>query len=119
AGIDEWDMELTLELRADRDAVQRRWYLNRAAAVQVAGHGVALHLSNRSGYSPPTLGDQFFREGVAVAPNPDLEAERVPSEWELGASFAGRVGGLGGSLGVRLFQGDIRGMIIWLPDFRF
>lgn len=114
-----WDAELALELRADRDALRGRWYLNRAAALQLVAHGLALHLSNRSGNSPPTLGDQFFREGVAVAPNPDLEAERVPSEWEVGALLAGRAGGVTGSLGARLFQGDIRGMIVWLPDFRF
>lgn len=121
-----WDAELTAELRADRDATGGRWYLNRAAGLRLASGGATIHLSNRSGYSPPTLGDQFFREGVAIAPNPELAAERIPSEWELGVALAGRVGTgrMGGDIatgavGARLFQGDIRGMIVWQPDFRF
>jgi len=118
-GLGAWDAELSVQVRADRDGIRGRWYLNRAVALQLATGGVVLQLSNRSGYSPPTLGDQFFREGVAVAPNPELEAERVPSEWEAGVTVAGGVGGVTGSLGARYFQGDVRGMIVWQPDFRF
>lgn len=114
-----WDAELAIEARADRDALRGDWHLNHGASLQVTGSLLTLHLSNRSGYSPPTLGDQFFREGVAVAPNPDLGAERIPSEWEGGAALAGGIGGVSGRLAARFFQGDVRGMIVWLPDFRF
>jgi len=114
-----WDVEFNAELRTDRDAVGRRWYLNRGLGIQLSHRGLTLHLSNRSGYSPPSLGDQFFREGVAIEPNPDLRAERIPSEWEFGASVVGGGDRVDGALGLRVYQGDIRGMIVWLPDFRF
>ncbi len=135
--IGSWDAELSFQGRVDRGAFDHgpdggstteprtgadtdRWFVNRAVSARLTSESVTLHVSNRSGYSPPSLGDQFFREGVAVAPNPELRAERIPSEWEAGASVTGRVpGALDAAAGVRAFRGDIRGMIIWLPDFRF
>ncbi len=119
AALGAWDAELTAEARLDRDGAAGRWYPNRAVGLRLSSGAAALHLSNRSGYSPPSLGDQFFREGVAVEPNPDLRAERVPSEWEAGASLAWRLGGAEAAAGARLYRGDVRGMIVWLPDFRF
>ena len=80
---------------------------------------VRVHLANRSSYSPPSLGDQFFRAGVGVEPNPDLRPERVPNEWELGASASTVVGPAEVSAYAAAFAGDVRGMILWLPDFRF
>src|SRR5690606_29519096 len=73
-----------------------------------------------SSYSPPTLGDQFFRDAVGVEPNPDLRPERVPSEWEVGAGARGALGrGVDALLDLTLYRGDVRGMIVWAPDFRF
>lgn len=112
-------VELTAEARLDRDDVASRWYPNRGVTLRLDAGALALHVANRSGFSPPSLGDQFFREGVAVAPNPDLEAERIPSEWEIGALLSGRLTGAGAAAGARLYQGDVKGMITWLPDFRF
>ncbi|MQA91790.1 MAG: TonB-dependent receptor [Gemmatimonas sp.] len=114
-----WDFEVSLEGRLDRDGLADRWYPNRAIGVHLTRGPLALQLTNRSGYSPPSLGDQFFREGVAVAPNPDLQAERIPSEWEIGARSTGHFFATDASAGVRLHAGDVRGMIVWLPDFRF
>jgi outer membrane receptor protein involved in Fe transport len=132
-----WDAELSAQLRLDggrpttgettassaggpAGEASVDWFASHAVGVLVTRGPLALHVSNRSGYSPPSLGDQFFREGVAVAPNPDLRAERIPSEWEAGALFSGRPAGLvDASFGARAFQGDIRGMIVWAPDFRF
>lgn len=119
AALREVDVELAAEARLDRDALAERWYPNRALTLRATRGRLSAHLSNRSGYSPPSLGDQFFREGVAVAPNPDLQAERIPSEWEAGLSAAGRIAGAEVDGGGEWFQGDIRGMILWLPDFRF
>src|SRR5690606_25276906 len=119
AALGAWDAEASLEGRLDRDGVAERWYPNRAIGLRLSSERVSLHLTNRSGYSPPSLGDQFFREGVAVAPNPDLQAERIPWEWDLGASASGRLGQVEATAGTRLYHGDIRGMIVWLPDFRF
>lgn len=113
------DLELTAEGRVDRDDLAGEWYLNRSVTARVSAGPVLLHLANRSGYSPPSLGDQFFREGVAVAPNPDLRPERIPSEWEAGVSLQGSRVGVSAGGGVRGYLGDVKGMIVWLPDFRF
>lgn len=136
--LGEWDAELSLQARLDRggDTAEAgsgevpdetdsagssgSWFVNRAVSARLTNGSVTLHVSNGSGFSPPSLGDQFFREGVAVAPNPDLRAERIPSEWEAGASLTHRQpGGLGVAGGIRGFHGNVRGMIVWLPDFRF
>lgn len=108
------------ELRADRDPLDHGWVFSRSAHARAATDRVELRLANRSSYSPPTLGDQFFRDAVGVEPNPDLRPERVPSEWEAGAGARGTLGrGVEASLDVTLYRGDVRGMIVWAPDFRF
>lgn len=89
-----------------------------AASASVGLGPVRLHGSARSSFTPPTLADQFFRQGVAVEPNPDLRGERVPLEMELGA-VVGTRGRSGPELGLTLFRGDVRDMIVWAPDFRF
>lgn len=94
------------------------WRATHEVGVAIRRGPLSVRLTQRSGFSPPSLGDQYFREGVAVAPNPDLRAERVPSEWEGGLSFTfGAPARLSG--GLNAFRGDIRGMIVWQPDFRF
>jgi vitamin B12 transporter len=110
----ETDLELALEARADRDGVTHDVHLSHGVTLSATRGGVRAHLASRSSYSPPSLGDQFFREGVAVAPNPDLRAERVPAEWEAGAAWTGGPA----SLGATAFVGHVDGMIVWLPDFR-
>ncbi len=117
--IGAWDAELTVQARADRDDVTADWYLNRAVNARLSGAGVTLQIGNRSGYSPPSLGDQFFREGVGVTPNPNLRAERIPSEWEFSASAARVLGAVDAAAGISAYAGDVRGMIVWMPDFRF
>jgi iron complex outermembrane receptor protein len=107
------------QLRADRDPLRDRLILSHSLTAAAATRNLALHLAHRSAFSPPTLGDRFFREGVGVAPNPDLHAERVPAEIEAAArwSLDGHAGTA--SLRVTAFRGDIRNMILWAPDFRF
>ena len=113
-------LSLGAELRVDRDALDHGWTLSRSAHARAATEHLELRLANRSSYSPPTLGDQFFRDAVGVEPNPDLRPERVPSEWEAGAGARGTLGrGVEASLDVTLYRGDVRGMIVWAPDFRF
>ncbi len=84
-------------------------------AVSWLGEHWRLDLAHRSSFSPPALSDQFLREGVGVRANPDLAPERVPSEWHVGAEWRS----LPLAAGASLFAGDVRGMIVWLPDFRF
>lgn len=110
---------LSLVARAHRDGLGGRWYPGHEATLAVPIRGISLHLAHRSSFSPPTLGDQFFREGVGIVANPELRAERVPSEWEMGGTGTLSHQGATLSLGAELYRGDVRDMIIWAPDFRF
>lgn len=110
---------LSAEARADRDGLTGDVYVSRALTLGTAIGIVRLQLANRSSYAPPALGDQFFQAGVGVQPNPDLRPERVPNEWELGASASAAVGAAEVSAYASAYRGDVRGMIVWLPDFRF
>ncbi len=106
-------------LRLHRDAALDGWRWSHDVTLSARAGGLRAHLGHRSAYSPPTLGDQFFREGVGVRPNPDLRAERIPSEVELDLSWSGELGGLPLEIGGAAWDGDVRGMIVWAPDFRF
>ncbi|HET7230649.1 MAG TPA: TonB-dependent receptor, partial [Longimicrobium sp.] len=113
------EIALSAEARADRDGVTRDWFVSRALSAASAFGAVRVQLANRSSFTPPSLGDQFFREGVGVVPNPDLRPERVPSEWEASARYGGTVGPAELSLTAAAFTGGVKGMIVWLPDFAF
>lgn len=106
--------------RLDRSGLPARLYASHDLGIGWAGgSGVRTRLAHRSSFSPPTLGDQFFREGVGVEPNPDLHAERVPSEWAGSLGWEGELAGLVVDAETEAYLGDIQGMIVWLPDFRF
>jgi iron complex outermembrane receptor protein len=81
--------------------------------------GLDAHLASRSSFSPPALADQYFRAEVGVEPNPELAAERVPWEFESGLSAELALGPVQVSAGVTAYRGDVRGMIVWAPDYRF
>jgi vitamin B12 transporter len=110
---------LSAEARVDRDGVTDDVYVSRALTAGTTLGIVRIQLANRSSYSPPSLGDQFFAGGVGVLPNPDLGPERVPNEWELGASASTTLGAAEVSAHATAYTGEVRGMIVWLPDFRF
>jgi outer membrane cobalamin receptor len=96
-----------------------RWHSSHEVALNVPLRSLSLGVAHRSAFNPPTLGDQFFREGVGVEPNPDLRAERVPSEIAVRLSWAGTVVGADVRMTAEGYRGDMKGMIVWLPDFRF
>ncbi len=96
-----------------------RWHGSHEVALGVPLGPLLLRVAHRSAFSPPTLGDQFFREGVGVEPNPELRAERVPSEFAAQAMWVGGVGDVAVRASVEAYRGDMKGMIVWLPDFRF
>ena len=96
-----------------------RWHGSHEVALNVPLGSLVVRAAHRSAFSPPTLGDQFFREGVGVEPNPDLRAERVPSEISARASWSGEVRGAAVHASAEAYRGDMKGMIVWLPDFRF
>jgi hypothetical protein len=108
---------LSAEGRLDRDGVDGSWYLSRALTLGFDVGRVRLQAANRSAYTPPSLGDQFFREGVGIEPNPDLLPERVPNEWELGASTSATLGGVSLSAYATAYDSDVRGMIVWMRRF--
>lgn len=110
---------LSTSLGAHRAGATNRWYRSHDISLSVPLGAVELRGAFRSAFSPPTLGDQFFRAGVGVEPNPNLRAERVPSELALQFSWSGRAGGVGVRLSGEAYRGDVRDMIVWLPDFRF
>ncbi len=79
-----------------------------------------LSLSDGQSYNPPSLADQYFREGVMVRPNPDLRPERVRDEIE--ARLAVRDVALGPariSGEAAVYRADVDGMILWFPNFQF
>ena len=106
-------------LRADRSGLPSAWFVSHAVALGWTGGAVSARVGHRSSFSPPTLADQFFRDGVGVEPNPELAAERVPSEWVAALTVDRPVRGAVVSAEVEAYRGDIQGMIVWLPDFRF
>jgi outer membrane cobalamin receptor len=106
-------------LRMQRDDRSDSWFVAHDLTGRVQVGGVRFHLSHRSSFSPPSAGDLFFREGVGIQPNPNLRAERVPSEVEAGIQFDGTVEGTSFHLSGEAFSGDMQDMIVWAPDFRF
>jgi vitamin B12 transporter len=79
-----------------------------------------LSLSGGQSYNPPSLADQYFREGVMVRPNPDLRPERVRDEIE--ARLTVQEVALGParlSTEAAVYRADVDGMILWFPNFQF
>ncbi|NIR46405.1 MAG: TonB-dependent receptor [Gemmatimonadetes bacterium] len=111
---------LVAALRLDRDDLGDRFHLTHELGLHTGIGPATFRVRHAASYSPPTFGDQFFREGVAVQPNPDLRAERVPDEWTVAVDLSGRIGSEAtGGLSVEGYIADVRDMIIWAPDFRF
>jgi outer membrane cobalamin receptor len=110
---------LTAAVRADRSDIEDAWRLTHELTLNAVAGPADFHVRHASSYSPPTFGDQFFREGVAVQPNPDLRAERIPHDLSAGISLAGNAGAGTGRLALSGYIADVRDMIIWAPDFRF
>jgi vitamin B12 transporter len=110
---------LSAALRLHRDGGTGAWIPAHDLTVRLPLGPFRFHAAHRSSFSPPSAGDQYFREGVGVRPNPDLRGERVSGEVEVGAALAFARGPLEGHLEGDLFLGDLRDMIVWAPDFRF
>lgn len=113
------DLEGAIVLRGDRDPDDRSWIPSHEVSLSVPAGPLQFRAAHRSGFSPPGLADRYFREGVGVAANPDLRAQRVPGELELGLGFRRESPALVTDLHLTVYRGDVRGMITWLPDFRF
>jgi outer membrane cobalamin receptor len=110
---------LVAALRVDRDDLAKSWYPTHELSLTAVAGPATLRARHASSFSPPTFGDQFFREGIAVEPNPNLKAERIPSDIGLGVSVGGNLGTTTASLSIDGYIADVKDMIIWAPDFRF
>ncbi len=111
---------LIAALRLDRDDLGRAWWVSHELTVSAGRGPASFHLKHASSFRPPSFGDQFFREGVQVAANPELRAERVPAELSLATVLRGRLTGWADArLSIEAYTADVRDMIIWAPDFRF
>ena len=102
-------------LALDRDGWTGARFLSHEATVSFPVGPLGLDLVHRSSFSPPTLSDQFFSEGVAIRPNPDLRGERIAGDLELNATLSWERLATGASL----YHGDVEDLIVWQPDFRF
>jgi outer membrane cobalamin receptor len=118
SGATQIDLDMTARL--DRGSLGRSTMMSPRIVGSVTSGVVVASASIGGGYSPPSLADQFFHEGVLVRPNPDLKPERVRNEVE------GRVGLRELSAGplriaaeAAVYRADVEGMILWLPDYRF
>jgi len=109
----------TAALRLDRSGLPEHWFVSHDIGLRFQVGRLRIQAGHRSSFSPPTLGDQFFRDGVGVEPNPDLKAERVPSEWVGGIGTDVSLGPALLSVDAEAYDGDAEGMILWQPDFRF
>jgi vitamin B12 transporter len=115
-------------LVASLDAAVRADWASMVSGATVSPHGevsladgpLVVSVDGGQGFSPPTLADEFFHEGVLVKPNADLRPERVRGEvearvavHELGSDVVRFSGG------AAVYQADISGMILWFPNFQF
>ncbi|MEX2531589.1 MAG: TonB-dependent receptor [Gemmatimonadota bacterium] len=106
-------------VRVHRDGVLGGLLFAHDLGFQLELSGFRLHAAHRSAFSPPSAGDLYFREGVGVRPNPDLRAERIRGEVEVGAHRELAVGPARIQLSGEAFRGNVDDMIVWSPDFRF
>jgi iron complex outermembrane receptor protein len=130
-----WDADLTLNgtltpirgrglrvkgaLGIHRDPTDAQVRPTHELEVSWNGSGLRGHVAHRSSFRAPSMADQYFREGVAVVANPDLGAEWTPSELEFGLELRRDWGRTVGSVGATVYSGDVRGLVVWMPDFRF
>lgn len=115
-----WEIEVNPALRVDHSSLLDAPVLSPRLSGSVARGGWGVRAALGSGFSPPSLADQFFHEGVMARPNPALEPERVRGELEIGVRARGLPAGpLLIDADLAAFRADVDGMILWFPDHRF
>lgn len=113
-------LDADISARVDRNSLSDDVAFSPRGALRLSRGIVSTSVSLGSGYTPPTLSDQFFNEGVQVRANPTLQPERTRRDLEGRVTVREtRVAALTFSGEAAAFRSNIDGMILWLPDFRF
>lgn len=112
-------LRITGTLRGDLHDLSDGAVLSPALGAEFTRGGLRLGLRWARAFSPPSLSDLFFEEGVLVRSNPELGPERVTGEWNAEVGWEGAAGPLRSELQLSLFRGDVDGTILWFPDHRF
>ena len=106
--------------RLDRDTFVQGTTLSPRAEGTLSYLQSSLSVSIGQGYTPPSLGDQFFHEGVLVRPNPNLQPERVHGDLTVRAAIHDiQAGAIQVSGDADAYRANVDGMILWFPDYRF
>ena len=111
---------LDATLRVEWNSIVQATVASPRAGLSIGRGPLLLALSGGESYNPPSLADQYFREGVQVHPNPDLRPERVRDEIEARVTLRDvALGDARISGEAALYRADIDGMILWFPNFQF
>jgi outer membrane receptor protein involved in Fe transport len=115
-----WTLDLLPAARADWSTRVSGATLSPRMGASATRGTLAARLSVGNAFSPPTLADQFFHEGVLVKPNPHLRPERVRGEVEGALELRdAAVGALRVDAELAAYRADVDGMVLWFPDHRF
>jgi hypothetical protein len=115
-----WLLDLLPAARVDWSTRVRGVTLSPRLGASATRGALAARVSVGQAFSPPTLADQFFHEGVLVKPNPALRPERVRGEVEGAVELRDApIGALRVDAELAAFRADVDGMVLWFPDFRF
>ncbi len=107
-------------LRAEWNSIVHGTVASPHGSASIGRGPLLLSVSGGQSYNPPSLSDQYFREGVLVRPNPDLRPERVRDEIEVRFAVRDVVLGPAHLTGeAAVYRADIDGMILWFPNFQF
>lgn len=107
-------------LRVEWNSVVQAAVASPRIGLSIGRGPLLLSVSGGESYNPPSLADQYFREGVLVRPNPDLRPERVRDEIETRLTLRDvALGAVRISGEAAVYRADVDGMILWFPNFQF
>ncbi len=115
-----WVVELHPAVRVDWNTLLDDPVVSPRVGASLGTGRVSLRTAVGAAFSPPSLADQFFQEGVLVRPNPELAPERVRGEVEASVEWRDvRLGPVSLDGEIAAFRADVDGMILWFPDHLF
>jgi outer membrane cobalamin receptor len=106
-------------MRLDRHDLVDGWIGSPGLSLAFTWRDTEVEAGMRNAFSPPSIADLFFQEGVLVRPNPDLGPERIRGETNVSLRQTFSVGPTRLSIEGAAYKADIDDMILWFPDFQF